>query len=78
VAANYYSATRGRSEAEYYSKLCIVVEECDESMFWIDFLIEVQVLNEVHAKDLLEEAGELLKIFSSIKKKLRLKRTLPG
>jgi four helix bundle protein len=76
VAANYYSATRGRSEAEYYSKICIVVEEDDEVMFWIDFLMEVGVMSTEQAKELLAEAEELLKIFSSIKKKLKLKRTL--
>ena len=76
VAANYYSATRGRSEAEYYSKICIVVEEADEVMFWVDFLMEVGGMSTVQAKDLLAEAEELLKIFSSIKKKLKLKRTL--
>ena len=75
VAANYYSATRGRSEAEYYSKICIVVEENDEVMFWLDFLREVGVLNPAQSKDLLTEAEELLRIFSSIKKKLKLKRT---
>ena len=74
VAANYYSATRGRSEAEYYSKICIVVEENDEAMFWLDFLMEVGVLNNAQAKDLLAEADELLRIFSSIKKKIKLKR----
>jgi len=78
VAANYYSATRGRSEAEYYSKICIVVEENDEVMFWLDFLMEVGVLNTEQAKCLLAEAEELLKIFSSIKKKLKLKRTPSG
>jgi four helix bundle protein len=76
VAANYYSATRGRSEAEYYSKICIVVEEADEVMFWVDFLMEVGGMSTAQAKDLLAEAEELLKIFSSIKKKLKLKRTL--
>ena len=30
------AAARGRSEAEFYSKICIVVEECDESVFWIE------------------------------------------
>ena len=75
VAANYYSATRGRSEAEYYSKICIVVEENDETLFWIDFLMEVGVLSTDQAKDLRAEAEEFLKIFSSIKKKLKLKRT---
>ncbi|MEI7663154.1 MAG: four helix bundle protein [Bacteroidota bacterium] len=75
VAANYFSATRGRSEAEYYSKICIVVEEIDETLFWIDFLMEVSVLNTLQAKELLAEAEELMKIFSSIRKKLKLKRT---
>jgi len=75
VAANYYSATRGRSEAEYYSKICIVVEENDEVMFWLDFLMEVGVLNTTQANDLLAEADELLRIFSSIKKKLKLKKS---
>jgi len=78
VAANYYSATRGRSEAEYYSKLCIVVEECDESIFWFDFLVEVNVLSSTKTKDLLAEGEELLKIFSSIRKKIKLKRTQPN
>ncbi len=78
VAANYYSATRGRSEAEYYSKLCIVVEECDESIFWLDFLVEVGVMSSTQTKDILAEAEELLKIFSSIKKKLKLKRIKSG
>ena len=43
VAANYSSATRGRSEAEFYSKICIVVEECDETVFWLDFLTDTKV-----------------------------------
>jgi four helix bundle protein len=73
VAANYSSATRGRSEAEYYSKLCIVVEECDEKIFWLDFLVEVGIITYDKAKDLQSEAEELLKIFSTIKKKLKLK-----
>ncbi|MBL7138683.1 MAG: four helix bundle protein [Bacteroidales bacterium] len=34
VASNFRAATRGRSFAEYYSKMCIVVEECDETIYW--------------------------------------------
>jgi four helix bundle protein len=74
VAANYSSATRGRSEAEFYSKICVVTEECDESLFWINFLEEVEVLTEPDAVSIKREAEELLRIFSSIKKKLKLKR----
>ena len=44
VAANFSSATRGRSEAEFYSKICVVTEECDECLFWIDFLIEAGII----------------------------------
>ncbi len=36
VAANYRAATRGRSDAEYFSKICIVVQEADETLFWLE------------------------------------------
>jgi len=38
VAANYRAATRSRSDQEFYSKICIVVEEVDETQFWLDYL----------------------------------------
>jgi four helix bundle protein len=74
VAANLRSAARGRSEAEFYSKICIVVEECDESVFWIEFMTETEILSQNQTKELHKEAGELLCIFSTIKKKLRIKK----
>ena len=74
VAANFRSAARGRSDAEFYSKICIVVEECDESVFWIEFMTEAEILCHNQTKDLHKEAGELLCIFSAIKKKLRAKK----
>jgi four helix bundle protein len=77
VASNFRAATRARSSAEYYSKLCIVVEECDETVFWLELIEELSIpenrkLNELHS-----EANELLKVFSSTKKKLkeRLRKT---
>ncbi|MCX6266472.1 MAG: four helix bundle protein [Bacteroidetes bacterium] len=74
VAANYSSATRGRSEAEFYSKLCIVVEECDEALFWLDFLLAVDVLKQEQIRSIKIEAEELLSIFSTIRKKLKNKK----
>jgi four helix bundle protein len=74
VAANYSSATRGRSEAEFYSKICIVVEECDETVFWLGYSISTEILTKDQAEELKIEAEELLRIFSSIKKKLKAKR----
>jgi four helix bundle protein len=75
VAANFSSATRGRSEAEFYSKVCVVTEECDECLFWLDFLIETGIIPATDIKTLKVEADELLRIFSTIKRKLKLKRT---
>ena len=74
VAANFSSATRGRSEAEFYSKICVVTEECDECLFWIDYLVDTGIIHVSETKTLQNEAEELLRIFSSIKKKLKLKR----
>jgi four helix bundle protein len=76
VAANFRSAARGRSEAEFYSKICIVVEECDESVFWFEFLSDTGILTKDQAEVLHKEAEELLRIFSTIKKKLRNKRDI--
>lgn len=74
VASNFSSATRGRSAAEFYSKICVVTEECDECLFWIDFLTEAGIMSTSETATLQGEADELLRIFSSIKKKLKLKR----
>ena len=74
VAANFSSATRGRSDAEFYAKICIVTKECDECLFWIDFLTETGLTTVAEIGVLRNEADELLRIFSSIKKKLNLKR----
>src|ERR1700744_5495685 len=44
VGANYRAACRARSQAEFHSKLSIVVEEADESVFWMEILIEAEVV----------------------------------
>ena len=70
VAANYRAAARGRSDAEYYAKICIVVEECDETQFWLDFLLKTKELSSHECEAVYCETVELVKIFTSIKKKL--------
>lgn len=68
VGANYRAACRGRSKAEFISKLGIVVEEADESCFWLELIIEGELLPEAKVQPLLKEADELTAIFvSSIK-----------
>jgi len=44
VAANYRAACRGRSAAEWYAKLCICVEEADESLFWLELLGDAGII----------------------------------
>ncbi len=73
VAANYRSATRGRSDAEFYSKLCVVVEECDETKFWLDYLVRLNVLNESETTVLRDETEQLVRLFASIKRTMKIK-----
>lgn len=65
VGANYRSACRGRSKAEFLAKLGICEEECDEVMFWLELIIESNDINPKETKRLYLEAEELLKIFVS-------------
>jgi four helix bundle protein len=71
VAVNYRSATPGRSDAEFYSKTCIVLEETDESLFWIDYLMKLEVLSEKEVMKIRNEVEEPVRLFSSIKKKMK-------
>ena len=60
VGANYRAACRARSQAEFRSKLGIVEEEADESVYWLEILIESGLLREELLKDLLKESNEIL------------------
>jgi four helix bundle protein len=62
VGANFRAATRARSNAEFYSKLSIVVEEADESAFWMELLIESEIMPEKKLSSLYQEAIEITKI----------------
>ncbi len=65
VGANYRAVCRARSQAEFVARIGIVVEEADESVFWLELLGETGVINPVRTKDLLKEANELVKIFGA-------------
>jgi four helix bundle protein len=73
VAANFRAATRARSTQEYYSKLCIVVEECDETLFWLEFIEETFSIRNEKTPHLIKETTELLAVFSTTKRKLNEK-----
>ena len=64
VGANYRAACRGRSKAEFNSKLHIVLEETDESWFWLEIIIGANLLPKNRIESLLVEANEITAIFS--------------
>jgi four helix bundle protein len=68
IGANYRAALRARSKAEFISKLGIVIEEADESEFWMELIIESKLLKEELVKDLLHETNELISIFIATSK----------
>ena len=70
VAANYRAACRARSKAEFYSKLSIVVEEADEALFWIEILIESNILPEIKLSDLKQEITEIVSVVAKARKSL--------
>jgi four helix bundle protein len=68
VGANYRSACRARSTADFISKMGIVEEEADESLFWMELLVENNLMKKEKVELLMQEADEILAItVSSIK-----------
>jgi four helix bundle protein len=68
--ANYRAALRGRSKAEFYSKLSITVEEADETELWLDLLISSEIINDAITLELHVESLEIVKILASMRKRL--------
>ena len=62
VAANYRAVCRSRSQAEFISKMNVVVEEADETVFWLEFLVETKIVTAEKLHLLINEGYELLAI----------------
>jgi four helix bundle protein len=60
VGANYRAACRARSRADFVAKMGVVEEECDESIYWMELLVEGGQMKPGRLADLMKEAGELL------------------
>jgi len=65
VAANYRSACKARSKADFISKITVVEEEADETSLWLELIMESETLNNDLTKSLHKESGELTAIFTS-------------
>ncbi|MDF7814426.1 four helix bundle protein [Hymenobacter sp. YC55] len=73
VAANFRAACRGRSAAEWYAKLCICVEEADETLFWLELLGDAAILPKARLSELEKEYLEIVSLLASIRKKTKAK-----
>lgn len=75
VAANYRATVLAQSDASFTVKISIVLEEIDESVFWIEFSIDEKLLNADKIKSLLSEANELKAIFYSARKTMKRRQS---
>lgn len=73
VASNYRATCLAQSKASFISKISIVVEEADESYFWLEFIIDENLVKRDLVDPLLKEAKELTAIFASSRKTARSK-----
>ena len=71
VGANYREASRGRSKAEFIAQMGECLKELDETIYWLELLIEAEIVPENKLSGLLRESNELTAIFlpSSIRQK---------
>jgi four helix bundle protein len=68
VAANYRATCLSQSKAGFVAKISIVLEEADETAFWLEFIMDEKLLKKNLVEPLLKEAGELTAIFESSRK----------
>lgn len=74
VAANYRAVCRARSKAEFIAKIGVVVEEADETVFWLELLVDAEIVRDARMRSLMGEANELLAIFAASQRTARRKR----
>jgi four helix bundle protein len=74
VGANYRSACRGKSTADVLAKLAIVEEEADETIYWLELLVEAEIASEARVTPLLKESHEIVAMIVASIKTLRSPR----
>jgi four helix bundle protein len=63
VGSNYRAVCRARSKADFISKLGLVLEETDETLYWLELLAETQIMKTEILMPIMREANELMAIF---------------
>ena len=73
VGANYRAVCRAKSRADFIAKLGIVEEECDESLYWLEILVETNLIKPALVASLMKEGEEILAIIVASAKTARVK-----
>src|SRR3954467_13956060 len=71
VGANYRAVCRARSDAEFVSKLGIVIEEADESQYWLELLVEAEIVRGRRLASLMTDLHEIVSIFVAARETAR-------
>lgn len=71
LAANYRAAGRSRSKAEFIAKIGVVIEEADETVFWLELLADSGIVVPAKLEHIQDEANQLLAIFAASRKTAR-------
>lgn len=74
VGSNYRAACRARSQAEFIAKIGIVIEEVDESGFWLEIIIESELMKKELVEPLLQETNEIVAIMTASSKTAKKKK----
>ena len=59
--------------AEFYARICIVVEECDETLFWLEYLMRINFFDVGKIKEIYSEVEQPVRLFNAIKSKMKIK-----
>ena len=77
VASNYRAACRAKSTADFIYKLSIIIEEADETIFWLEMIEGASLLNEpIEINELKKEYDEFVAIFTASQKTVKAKQTI--
>jgi four helix bundle protein len=77
IGAHYREGNRAKSDADFIHKMETALQELDETSYWLELIIEAKIFAEEKVKPLVAETNELNAIFTTIVKKVKLKRKPP-
>lgn len=74
IGAHYAESQRAKSDADFINKFQTALQELDETIYWLELIIEANIYNQERVKPLIDETNELIAIFTTIVKKIKDKK----